>query len=232
MSERIKSLIAMLKASELVVDGRVVALSLLDDIEHSRIETAQTWSPFGFLVLDVAPWSKDEFLRLHIWPPIRPSMTGPDWPIHPHSAHLKSWILTGSITNETYEVVPAEESSESVLYQASCPMGESLLEQTMVPVKYSLARACTYWTGEAYGVPRGEYHSTRVEGGSLTSTLCLMWDRATEKSLIVGSVGVEPELRFRRPSPTDEEIHDLVVALRERMTQDAAAANRGLAADA
>lgn len=169
-------------------DARELLSPVLDALSNGSLAARFTWSPFGFLIADLSPPVAARLLRLHVWPKGFREEQGPHWPIHPHAWDLRSWVLTGSITNETYTIQHLLGDDGRPLYASKGVGGpQSVLVRTEHRVLCSLVGSTTYRAGQTYFVPQGQYHATQVPLDSLTATMAVMWNRADAPPLVVGT---------------------------------------------
>lgn len=142
--------------------------------------------------------SRDVTLRLHIWPDNVRSRQVPDWPVHSHPWHLRSYILLGSAVNAIYTVKSERTASGHCLYAVSYDGTDSVMRATDGAVSCILSSSTRFAAGDKYDVEESEYHATHVPDNTLAATIVATWDVREGGGHVVGQSGYETEYRFRR----------------------------------
>lgn len=131
---------------------------------------AASWHPTGFLVVRVAHDDAGA-LRLHLWPEEAREHGRPCWPVHDHVWDLRSRVLCGVVQSVEYSV-HEDSHGESALYSVEYGGDHrSRMHHSGRRVRLEEHTVTSLTAGEHYCVHAGEFHTSRVEPGTLAATL-------------------------------------------------------------
>ncbi|KAH7069567.1 hypothetical protein BKA63DRAFT_421242 [Paraphoma chrysanthemicola] len=158
----------------------------------------------------------DELIRLHIWLPdgVR---ANPDLAIHMHQPHGQSWILAGEGTDNTFDVVPADQNDAThAIYQVGWAGPDSkesdraykvhskssTVTNTGKLVRVTQTQADLHTRNMTYHIPAGVYHSSVVEPDALHATLMFFDSHRgyIHDAPVIGPVSREPATHDRKPA--------------------------------
>jgi hypothetical protein len=142
-------------------------LATFAELTTGRTSFAAVHHPLGFLCLPVVRLGEIG-VCVHLWNPRRYPVAVSTSPIHCHSWDLVSYVLYGTVRNDTLEVLPAADggATHRVFEVRSGADGDEVRATDRVvrcartTIRYARA-------GEAYTLTSGEFHSTT---GSDTGT--------------------------------------------------------------
>jgi tetratricopeptide (TPR) repeat protein len=173
----------------------------------------------------------DELIRLHIWLPdgVR---ANPDLAIHMHQPHAQSWILAGEGTDNTFDVVPADQKGAThAVYQVGWAGPDSkesdraykvhskssTVTNTGKLVCVTQRQADLHTRNMTYHIPAGVYHSSVVEPDALHATL-LFFDSHRgyiHDAPVIGPIAREPVTHDRKPANLSiDEVANIIADLR------------------
>ncbi len=175
--------------------------------------TKFTQHPYGFFTLKLGQPANIGDVVVHIWPPGQRVLQSPHWPVHCHPWHMRSRIMCGALTNETYEVSRSADGSRH-LYEARVGQGFSALEATPFSVSCHRVASNKYEAGADYSVAKGVYHATLVEESILTVTVMITWGTGVEPPTVVGEKGSGAGYLFERRSIDLVTLRNLLERLR------------------
>jgi hypothetical protein len=162
--------------------------------------------PNGFIQLDL---TANQLIRLHVWPDQFIQTQKTRHPVHDHSFHMKSEILTGGITNLVYEWQESEFNPQYTLYRAK-PTGSgqnTVLAPAAGPntgYLRLLRLSCdTYLPGSNYSLTKRVLHDSIPHG--LTATLMTKSLLSEYSPLVAVPKGIEPDNNYSRMD-VDEDI--------------------------
>lgn len=187
-------------------DGSITdwARGLLDGIVAGTKPIAVVSHPLGFLCVP-AHRSGDKGVCLHLW--------GPHWhraplttsPIHCHSWDLVSWILAGTLLNQTIRLVDGVATPTHQVFEVRSSAEFDALEPTGRLVGAEVGDTTTHRAGESYTQRAGVFHQTLVpDAGELVATVALGVTRPGAVDLSLGGVRTESH-RMRRQVCEPEE---------------------------
>ncbi|MEZ0000941.1 hypothetical protein [Sinorhizobium fredii] len=158
--------------------------------------------PHGFFVVpvdrtDVGDW------RFHLWPKGKRPVRGMPAFIHNHDRHVDSRILSGHLTNITYDVALVEEDGLPLYdvgyggdrYEKST---SNFLLKTTSQVQARTLQTETVLTGQHYRVDRYAYHEAQVPEGVCTASLAWMHSKVPGPVNVVGIDGYPERIEFQR----------------------------------
>ncbi len=175
--------------------------SLWDEINQARREGRQPRvHPNGFLQLDLEPdrMSTGRPIakrRLHIFDDRLPRQSVRT-PIHDHIFDMSSFVIKGTVLNDTY-VILDDEKGDLEVYQAQAA---KCTETNLVPT----GRRCTLrlkhthyvYAGETYNFPALAFHDSRHKG--VTATIMSKHGTVEATPRVLVPVDAEPDNSFSR----------------------------------
>jgi hypothetical protein len=176
--------------------------SLTDEIRDARnAGRTPRVHPNGFLQLDLEPdrMSTDRPIakrRLHIFDDRLPRQSVRT-SVHDHIFDMSSFVLKGTILNDTYVTVPDEEGDLEI-HQAEAAKGmETNLVSTGHRCTLRLKHTEYVYMGESYRFPALTFHDSRHEG--VAATIMTKGDTFPLKTpRVLVPVDAEPDNSFSR----------------------------------
>lgn len=191
--------------------------SLWDEIDEARREGRQSRvHPNGFLQLDLRPdtMSTGRHIakrRLHIFDDRLPRQSVRT-SIHDHIFDMSSFVVKGTVLNDTYVPVPDEEGDLEIYQAQEAKCTETNLVPTGQRVKLRLKHVEYVYMGESYTFPALAYHDSRHEGVAVTIMTKGATVDATPRVLV--PVDAEPDNNFSRE---DQDIDALWECIEEAL---------------
>lgn len=158
--------------------------------------------PHGFFVVPVDRTEAGDW-RFHFWPKGKRPIRGMPALIHTHDRHVDSRILSGQLTNITYDVASAG-SDGLPLYEVGYggdryeKSTSNFLVKTSTRVGVRPVKAETLVTGQHYRVDRHAFHEAQVSESLCTATLVWMHSRTPGSVKVVGCDGYPDRIEFTR----------------------------------
>lgn len=158
--------------------------------------------PHGFFVVALKQTEIGDW-RFHFWPAAERQIRGMPAFIHTHDRHVDSRILSGRLTNITYEIEMVK-SGGLPLYEVGYggnryeKSTSNFLRKTNSEVTASIINIETLTTGQHYRIDRHVYHEARVDETSWCATIVLMHSRTPGAVNVVGCDGYPDEIAFTR----------------------------------
>jgi hypothetical protein len=118
--------------------------------------------PVGFVHVAL-PQLSGHTARLHIWPSPNSEPQHPDWRVHSHQWHLRSYVLVGRVVNVEHQV-EVDAAGANRLYEVLYIEGTSVLRSTDRRVICRRGAESTEDAGSTYEVARGCFHTTYSPG--------------------------------------------------------------------
>lgn len=163
------------------------ARGLLSEVAAGTAPVTVVRHPLGFLCLP-AHRSGDEGVCLHLWGTHWARAAPTTSTIHCHSWDLVSWILAGTLHNQTLRLVEgAGEPTHRVFEVRSSAEGDAV-EPTGRLVRVEVDGITTHRAGEGYAQRAGVFHQTLVPD-DLVATVALGVTRPGAVDLSLGDVG-------------------------------------------
>lgn len=165
--------------------------------------------PNGFIQLDL---TADLSKRLHVWPDENIQAQKTRHPIHDHSFAMESTVLTGCLTNLTYEFQTSAYNIQTTLYHAKrfADSQDTVLTPCLRAADGSsitgylrFLKGDVYFPGSTYRLDRRILHDSIPHG--LTATVMTKTFVSEYSPLIAMPKGIEPDNDYRRQT-IDEEI--------------------------
>jgi hypothetical protein len=130
-------------------------------------------------------------IRMHIWPHGRRVLQDEQLQIHNHRTPFRSWVVLGSLIDETFEVRRSESSTPNTLYKIIYQAFEdSVMQNTHIPVVCTRTGARHIAAGQDYVLDEQIYHHTEVSAESYTVTIFHAQPSATyPEPFVVGPRG-------------------------------------------
>lgn len=169
--------------------------------ELRALSTVPRLHPNGFIQLDLVP---NQSIRLHVWPAEELRAQKTRHPIHDHSFDMESEILTGCLSNLTYEFQPSEYNKQTTLYRAKrLPDTQETILEPAVTIKANtgylrLLRADMFLPSSKYRLSKFVLHDSIPHG--LTATIMTKTRLSDYSPLIAVPKGIEPDNDYRRDS--------------------------------
>jgi len=185
--------------------------SLTDEIQEAKDQgRLPRVHPNGFLQLDLRPDPAGERIarrRLHIFDDRLPRQSVRT-SIHDHIFDMSSFVVKGTVLNDTYLAVPDPEGDLEI-YQAQ---EAKCTETNLVPT----GRRCTLrlkhteyvYMGESYTFPALAFHDSRHEGVTVTIMSKMGTVKATPRVLV--PVDAEPDNSFSREDQDIDALWELI----------------------
>ncbi|MDC0713096.1 hypothetical protein POL68_31830 [Stigmatella sp. ncwal1] len=143
------------------------------DLEHPELQPFFFKNPLGFFTFYLF-LAKDipDRIRMHIWPQGKRLMQDEQLQIHNHRTQFRSWIVSGSLVDENFEVNVVESKTANSLYKIVYQAFEDSVMQNMnVPVVYKKTGERQVGAGQNYFLAEKIYHHTEVALASYTATV-------------------------------------------------------------
>ncbi len=175
--------------------------SLWDEIEQAHREGRKPRvHPNGFLQLDLEPdtTSTGRHIakrRLHIFDDRLPRQSVRT-AIHDHIFDMSSFVVKGTVLNDTYIAVPDEEGDLEIYQAQEAKCTETNLVPTGRRVSLKLKHTEYVYMGESYEFPALSFHDSRHEGVAVTIMRKGLSHASTPRVLV--PVDAEPDNNFSR----------------------------------
>ncbi|GGE95692.1 hypothetical protein GCM10007285_24220 [Stappia taiwanensis] len=135
--------------------------------------------------------------------------------IHTHDRHVDSRILSGQLTNITYDVALTQNGGLPLYevgyggdrYEKST---SNFLLKTSTRVETQTLKTETLIAGQSYRVDRHAYHEARVPNNVCTATLVWMHDKVASPINVVGFDGQPDRIEFNRMEISGAELAKLL----------------------
>ncbi|WP_155368176.1 hypothetical protein [Catellatospora vulcania] len=166
----------------------------LQDIAHGRSELRAVRHPLGFICLPLSRDQSDVGVCVHVWSDADVA-TRTTSAVHCHSWDLLSFLLSGSILNQTYQVDDDPEGPLRV-YEIRSADGHDEILTSARRVRITAGHADIRSSGEYYELPAGHFHASLTRSPeSVTVVLGRLREHASDLSL--GALDVAPAARPR-----------------------------------
>ncbi|AZV77135.1 hypothetical protein EBB79_03995 [Parasedimentitalea marina] len=163
-----------------------------------------TIHPYGFYIWKLPSITPDFTLRVHAWLPGIRNRQQPDWPPHTHNSDLHSFLLSGTIVNQTWDLKTGEKGDAQV-YEVGYSGGLSTLVKTPIVGDLMPTGEATYSASANYLVPAGKYHASEVQVQSSAVTVVLLGNQTQGAAKVAGSPGGEKNYVFDRQDASHAE---------------------------
>lgn len=160
------------------------------ELEQPELQPFFFKNPLGFYTFYLF-LAKDipDRIRMHIWPQGKRVMQDEELQIHNHRTQFRSWIVSGSLIDETFDVAIVEGKSANTLYKIVYQAFEdSVMQNTHIPVTYKKIGERPVFSGQNYFLGEKIYHHTEVAADSYTATVFHAQPSATyPEPFVIGS---------------------------------------------
>jgi hypothetical protein len=147
----------------------ITAFEILELIEkYQNQEKIITLHPNGFLQLGLTDSidKRSNKFQLHVWDK-EIKRRGPEiFQVHDHAFEIKSYVVIGSLINETYKIQQDSQGS----YQIFRGDGTGQLSATGERVSCILEKTEVIQKGNEYIIPKGEFHASKTNN-EITATI-------------------------------------------------------------
>jgi len=142
----------------------------LDDVAAGRLPIAAVRHPLGFLCFPVYR-DGDDGICVHVWSPdVRVELTTSS--IHCHSWDMLSYILYGTLQNDTIRLVDDPRAAQYRVFRVQSRADADEIRATPRLVRCESESAERYGAGQAYELPAGDFHrSLLLESPAATLVL-------------------------------------------------------------
>lgn len=181
---------------------RSVARALLKTLPKTE-SLEGTCHPYGFVVVRLGQIDGVGEMRLHLWPDERRSRQKPDWPLHNHPWHVKSFIVAGRLLHAVHTVETLGQGIHQV-YQIEYARGASELKKTRETADARLLVREELVSGTVYELDSKLFHEVDSPAGEFAATIVLAGLNSGMAPHVLGTkTGEERYLFVREQVPRD-----------------------------
>jgi hypothetical protein len=154
--------------------------------------------PLGFVCLPVLRDDSPAGICVHIWSDGDPGDRLATSNVHCHSWHLLSYVLSGTVHNQTYDLADNIDGASQVFVVKSVGGTDDIIAtDRRVDVKATGLRS--FHTGEYYEMPAGQFHASPRRGSGPAISVVLGVQSRGNDNLTLAEPGAEI-----RPAVRDE----------------------------
>lgn len=201
---------------------RNIALKKIDELLlRDNLSNQAVWHPLGFIYLKLGKVLDGKgTLRFHIWSKKYTKIQDDDFLVHKHLFSFKSFILTGSLTNELYRL--KEKNSSNIythsVYSVSYENGTdiSILTKSEKKVRCLNYFKSKFQKGDIYEMDIDDFHKSIVHS-DLLATFCLTYNHQEIPPMVIGNLKGMEEYRYERENCPKEIINELLREIKQRL---------------
>jgi len=188
------------------VDLHAVVREMISRLRANPAGAGAVWHPLGCLYVEIAREPMTS-VRLHVWGLAEGEYRSSGLGLHAHDFDLDSFVATGAMAEDTYEVDDGEPPTHSV-YGIEYHDTVNVLRRTGRSVRGAIARTRRIETAERYTVPAGVFHHARPAAPGITLTFVAARRHAAFCNQVLGPVdGPSCIVTERVPCPTERLAH-------------------------
>lgn len=189
---------------------------LIDFIrETNYLDDKTFYHPLGFIYSKLYTFPNFNTIRLHIWDKER-WYQEPLMDIHNHFYTVNSYIITGKMINNIYEIIPEKEPNYSIYKGSYNSINDRVLTKTEEYLHVVLSEVQQIEKCNLYHIATDKIHSSSIAMDTFTCTLVYTTNHGSPEPMVLGPLNGKKEYKYLNKLVDKQTVEILVDKLASR----------------